>query len=110
MGNCLGKGKKGGQVLGTTEQRSSLHQYETSKSQATRRTGNSSEAPGPGRPVGEGNPTAEDPRAAAAQAAENSSGGELSAKLNQERNKNRTQLLKESSRNRPGSNEELIYD
>lgn len=70
MGNCLGKGKKGGQVLGTTEQRSSLHQYETSKSQATRRTGNSSEAPGPGRPVGEGNPTAEDPRAAAAQAAE----------------------------------------
>jgi hypothetical protein len=41
---------------------------------------------------------------------QNSSGGELSAKLNQERNKNRTQLLKESSRDRPGNNEELIYD
>jgi hypothetical protein len=72
MGNCFGKEKKGGQVLGTAEQSSNRTQYEAVKSQAARKTGDSPQNPGPGRPVGgqSGNPTAQDPRAAAAQAAE----------------------------------------
>lgn len=69
MGNCLGKGKKSGQVLGTSEQSSNRPQYEAAEAQAPRRTRDPAQNPEQGRPVG-GQVGAQDPRTAAAQAAE----------------------------------------